>query len=131
MLTLPTRILGDENGRVRAVECQRMQLGEPDETGRRRPIPVPGSEFVIPADAVVIAIGYGADPVVPQTTSGIRTDRKALIQVDEKGRTTRPGVFAGGDNVNGADLVVTALADGRRAAEAIHEYLMSLPAPRR
>jgi glutamate synthase (NADPH/NADH) small chain len=131
MLTLPTRILGDENGRVRAVECQRMQLGEPDETGRRRPIPVPGSEFVIPADAVVIAIGYGADPVVPQTTSGIRTDRKAFIQVDEKGRTTRPGVFAGGDNVNGADLVVTALADGRRAAEAIHEYLMSLPAPRR
>lgn len=131
MLTLPTRILGDENGRVRAVECQRMQLGEPDETGRRRPIPVPGSEFVIPADAVVIAIGYGADPVVPQTTSGIRTDRKALIQVDEKGRTTRPGVFAGGDNVNGADLVVTALADGRRAAEAIHEYLMSLPGPRR
>lgn len=131
MLTLPTRILGDENGRVRAVECQRMQLGEPDETGRRRPIPVPGSEFVIPADAVVIAIGYGADPVVPQTTSGIRTDRKALIQVDEKGRTTRPGVFAGGDNVNGADLVVTALADGRRAAEAIHEYLMSLLAPRR
>lgn len=131
MLTLPTRILGDENGRVRAVECQRMQLGEPDETGRRRPIPVPGSEFVIPADAIVIAIGYGADPVVPQTTSGIRTDRKALIQVDEKGRTTRPGVFAGGDNVNGADLVVTALADGRRAAEAIHEYLMSLPAPRR
>lgn len=131
MLTLPTRILGNENGRVRAVECQRMQLGEPDETGRRRPIPVPGSEFLIPADTVVIAIGYGADPVVPQTTSGIRTDRKALIQVDEKGRTTRPGVFAGGDNVNGADLVVTALADGRRAAEAIHEYLMTLPAPRR
>ncbi|MEJ5221980.1 MAG: NADPH-dependent glutamate synthase [Tepidiforma sp.] len=131
MLTLPTRILGDEQGRVRAVECQRMELGEPDESGRRRPIPVKGSEFIIPADAVVIAIGYGADPVVPQTTSGIRTDRKALIQVDEKGRTTRPGVFAGGDNVNGADLVVTALADGRRAAEAIHEYLMTLPVPRR
>jgi glutamate synthase (NADPH/NADH) small chain len=131
MLTLPVRILGNENGRVRAVECQRIELGEPDESGRRRPIPVPGSEFLIPADTVVIAIGYGADPVVPQTTSGIRTDRKALIQVDEKGRTTRPGVFAGGDNVNGADLVVTALADGRRAAEAIHEYLMTLPAPRR
>ncbi len=131
MLTLPTRILGDDQGRVRAVECQRMELGEPDESGRRRPIPVKGSEFIIPADAVVIAIGYGADPVVPQTTSGIRTDRKALIQVDEKGRTTRPGVFAGGDNVNGADLVVTALADGRRAAAAIHEYLMTLPSPRR
>lgn len=131
MLTLPTRIIGDEQGHVVSVECQRMQLGEPDESGRRRPIPVPGSEFIIPADAVVIAIGYGADPVVPRTTQGIKTDRKALIQVDPKGRTTRPGVFAGGDNVNGADLVVTAMADGRRAAEAIHEYLQTLPPPRR
>jgi glutamate synthase (NADPH/NADH) small chain len=131
MLTLPTRILGDDDGHVRAVECQRMELGEPDESGRRRPIPVPGSEFTIPADAAVIAIGYGADPVVPQTTAGIRTDRKALVQVDPQGRTSRPGVFAGGDNVNGADLVVTALADGRRAAEAIQDYLMTLPPPRR
>ncbi|WP_322796547.1 NADPH-dependent glutamate synthase [Tepidiforma sp.] len=131
MLTLPTRIIGNEQGHVVSVECQRMQLGEPDESGRRRPIPVPGSEFIIPADAVVIAIGYGADPVVPSTTKGIKTDRKALIQVDPKGRTTRPGVFAGGDNVNGADLVVTAMADGRRAAEAIHEYLQTLPPPKR
>jgi glutamate synthase (NADPH/NADH) small chain len=85
---------------------------------------------LIPADAVAIAIGYGADPVVPQTTSGLKADRKALIQVDRQGQTSRPGVFAGGDNVNGADLVVTALADGRRAAQAIHEYLQSLPPQR-
>lgn len=130
MLTLPTRIIGDENGHVTAVECQRMELGEPDESGRRRPIPVKGSEFMIPADAVAIAIGYGADPVVPQTTSGLKADRKALIQVDRRGQTSRPGVFAGGDNVNGADLVVTALADGRRAARAIDEYLRTLPPPR-
>ncbi|MGI8927529.1 MAG: NAD(P)-dependent oxidoreductase [Tepidiformaceae bacterium] len=131
MLTLPTRIIGDEGGKVVAVECQRMQLGEPDESGRRAPRPIPGSEFLIPADTVAIAIGYGADPLVPQTTSGIKSDRKALIQVDHGGRTSRPGVFAGGDNVNGADLVVTALADGRRAAEAIAQYLESLPPHRR
>jgi len=126
MLTLPTRIIGDESGTVVSVECQRMELGEPDESGRRRPIPVKGSEFLIPADAVAIAIGYGADPLVPQTTSGLRSDRKALIQVDDSGRTSRPGVFAGGDNVNGADLVVTALADGRRAAYAIEDYLKTV-----
>lgn len=126
MLTLPTRIIGDDDGNVTAVECQRMELGEPDESGRRRPIPVKGSEFLLPADTVAIAIGYGADPLVPQTTTGLKSDRKALIQVDPWGRTTRPGVFAGGDNVNGADLVVTALADGRRAADSISEYLATL-----
>lgn len=126
MLTLPTRIIGDENNRVVSVECQRMELGEPDDSGRRRPIPIEGSEFIIPADTVVIAIGYGADPIVPKTTRGLKSDRKALIQVDPSGKTSRPGVFAGGDNVNGADLVVTALADGRRAADAIEEYLDTL-----
>ncbi len=132
MLTLPVRIIGDENGRVKAVECQRMELGEPDESGRRRPVAVKGSEFMVPADAVVIAIGYGADPLVPQTTQGLQSDRKALIKVDHRGRTTRRGVFAGGDNVNGADLVVTALAAGRTAAEAIAAYLETLPPrPRR
>ena len=125
MLTLPVRFIG-ENGHVTGVECQKMELGEPDESGRRRPIPVKGSNFVIPADTVAIAIGYGADPLVPKTTSGLKSDRKALIQIDSLGRTSRPGVFAGGDNVNGADLVVTALADGRRAAAAIHQYLVSL-----
>ncbi|MGD9933644.1 MAG: NAD(P)-dependent oxidoreductase [Dehalococcoidia bacterium] len=130
MLTLPTRIIG-ENGRVTAIELQKMELGEPDESGRRRPEPVAGSEYIVPADQVAIAIGYGADPIVPKTTSGLAADRKSLVQVDRQtGRTSRPGVFAGGDNVNGADLVVTALADGRRAAEAICEYIDSLPARR-
>lgn len=129
MLALPTRIIGDAAGHVTSVEIQRMELGEPDESGRRRPIPVVGSEFVVPADTVALAIGYGPDPILAQTTTGLRTDRKALIQVDAAGRTSRPGVFAGGDNVNGADLVVTALADGRRAARAIAEYLRGL-APR-
>jgi len=131
MLTLPTRIIGNDEGAVVAVECQRMELGEPDASGRRAPRPIPGSEFIIPADAVAIAIGYGADPLLPKTTSGLKADRKALIQVDRAGRTSRPGVFAGGDNVNGADLVVTALADGRRAAAAISAYLKELPALRR
>ncbi len=130
MLTLPTRIIG-ENGKVVAVELQKMELGEPDSSGRRSPKPIQGSEYIIPADAVAIAIGYGADPVVPKTTAGLQADRKSLIKVDPGGRTSRPGVFAGGDNVNGADLVVTALADGRRAAEAMDAYLNSLPARKR
>jgi glutamate synthase (NADPH/NADH) small chain len=129
MLTLPTRIIGDQHGRVTAVECQRMELGEPDDSGRRRPIPIKGSEFLLPADTVAIAIGYGADPIVPKTTTGLKSTSKALIQVDREGRTSRRAVFAGGDNVNGADLVVTALADGRRAAESIDEYLGTLGAP--
>ncbi len=107
-----------------------MELGEPDSSGRRAPKAIKGSEYTIPADAVAIAIGYGADPLVPKTTEGLKADRKALVQIDGQGRTSRPGVFAGGDNVNGADLVVTALADGRRAAEAICEYMDGLP-PRR
>lgn len=130
MLTLPTRIIG-EDGKVVAVELQKMELGEPDSSGRRSPKPIKGSEYIIPADAVAIAIGYGADPVVPQTTMGLQADRKSLIKIDKGGRTSRPGVFAGGDNVNGADLVVTALADGRRAAEAMHEYLSKLPPKKR
>lgn len=130
MLTLPLRFLGNEAGQLSGVECQRMELGEPDESGRRKPIPVPGSEFVIPADVAAIAIGYGADPLVPNTTKGVAADSRALIRVDRRGQTSRPGVFAGGDNVNGADLVVTALAAGRRAADAIHAYVSALPAPR-
>ena len=125
-LTVPTRFLGD-NGRVTAAECVRMRLGEPDESGRRRPEPVPGSEFTVPADTVVLAIGYNADELMEETTPGLHTDKRShLIRIQEDFSTSRKGVFAGGDNVNGADLVVTALADGRRAAEAIHGYLQTL-----
>jgi glutamate synthase (NADPH/NADH) small chain len=126
-LTIPLRFLGDDDGRVTALECQRMELGEPDESGRRRPVPIPHSEFMIPADSVAIAIGYNADPIIKDAAPGVATNRWNLVEVHpETKMTSRPGVFAGGDNVNGADLVVTALADGRRAAAAIHEYLESL-----
>jgi glutamate synthase (NADPH/NADH) small chain len=109
-----------------------MALGEPDESGRRRPIPIPHSEFVLPADTCAIAIGYNADPIINDAAPGVKTNRWNLVEVDrETHMTTRPGVFAGGDNVNGADLVVTALADGRRAATAIDEYLGSLLPKRR
>ena len=127
-LTVPLRFLG-EAGRVTGVECQRMALGEPDESGRRRPVPVAGSEFVLPADSVAIAIGYSADPLIPSSLPHLRRNRWHLLEVDpETGHTSIPGVFAGGDNVNGADLVVTALADGRRAARAMASYLAALPA---
>lgn len=126
-LTIPLRFLGDDQGRVTGLECQRMELGEPDESGRRRPIPIPHSEFIIPATSVAIAIGYNADPIIKDAAPGVATNRWNLVEVDrETFMTSRPGVFAGGDNVNGADLVVTALADGRRAALAIDEYLQSL-----
>ena len=124
-LTVPTRFMG-ENGSVTAAECQRMRLGEPDDSGRRRPEPVPGSELTLPVDVVVLAIGYEPDDLLEKTTPGLRTTDWKTVRVDEDYQTTRPGVFAGGDNVNGADLVVTAMAYGRRASEAIHHYLEGL-----
>ncbi len=125
-LTIPLRFIG-EDGHVTGVECQRMALGEPDESGRRRPVPVPHSEFIVAADTVAIAIGYNADPTIKDAAPGVATNRWNLVEVHpETYMTSRPGVFAGGDNVNGADLVVTALADGRRAAQAIDGYLAGL-----
>jgi glutamate synthase (NADPH/NADH) small chain len=124
-LTLPHRFDGD-SGKVARAECRRMQLGAPDESGRRRPEVIPGSDFVQEVDIVVLAIGYEPDDLLEKTTPGLRTTNWKTVRVDEDFATTRPGVFAGGDNVNGADLVVTAMADGRRAAEAIHNYLESL-----
>jgi glutamate synthase (NADPH/NADH) small chain len=128
-LTAPVRFLADDHGWLRAVLCQRMELGEPDATGRRRPVPVPGSEFELACDMAVIAIGYGADPLW-RNLDGLDTDRAGLIVVDpETGSTNLRGVFAGGDNVHGPDLVVTAIAAGRRAALAMDRYLRDLPHP--
>jgi glutamate synthase (NADPH/NADH) small chain len=124
-LTVPVRFTG-ENGAVSAAQCERMQLGKPDESGRRSPVPIEGSEFTLPADIVVLAIGYSPDELMERTTPGLRTTSWKTVRVDEDFQTTREGVFAGGDNVNGADLVVTAMADGRRAAIAIDNYLKSL-----
>ena len=125
-LTAPVRFIGDEKGHVKAMECVRMRLGEPDASGRRRPIPIEDSNFIMEVDNVVLAIGFWPDPLIGETTPDIKTHKWGLIVVDpETGQTGREGVFAGGDAVRGPDLVVDAMADGRKAAEHIHKYLMS------
>ena len=126
LLTNPVRILGDDDGWVRGMECVRMRLGEPDESGRRRPEPIPGSEFELEVDAVVVAIGNSPNPLIPNTTPDIQTTRRGTIVADEAtGATTMPGVYAGGDVVTGAATVILAMGAGRKAADAIHEYLTS------
>jgi len=123
-LTQPVRFHADADGRVASVECLQCELGEPDASGRRRPVPIEGSTFSVPADTVVLALGYWPDPLIGKTTPGLETHDHGLIVADpETGATTRPGVFAGGDCVGGPDLVVTAMRGGRRAAAAIDEYL--------
>ncbi|MDA0815351.1 MAG: NAD(P)-dependent oxidoreductase [Chloroflexi bacterium] len=129
-LAAPLEVLTDANGRACGLRCVRMQLGEPDDTGRRSPEPIEGSEFEIPADLVVTAIGYNVDPEWGEVVSTVNRDRWGRLVVDpETMQTNLKGVFAGGDDVNGADLVVTALADGHRAADAIHDYLRTLMPP--
>jgi glutamate synthase (NADPH/NADH) small chain len=124
LLTNPLEYIGDKDGWVTGVRCQRMELGEPDESGRRRPVPVAGSEFVIPADTVVVAVGTMANPIVPATTPGLETNlRGYIVTKDASGRTSREGVYAGGDIVTGSATVILAMGAGRQAARAIHEYL--------
>ena len=123
-LTLPTKFLPDENGWVRAVECVRTELGDPDESGRRRPIPIPGSEFELEADLVVIALGTQPNPLVPGATRNLKVDRHGCIVADpDTGATSLEGVFAGGDITTGAATVILAMGAGRRAASAIDKYL--------
>ena len=122
-LTAPIALIGDDKEHVKAMQCIRMELGEPDESGRRRPIPIEGSEFEMEVDTVILAIGYWPDPLIGETTRGLETHKWGLIMADENGRTSREGVFAAGDNVKGPDLVVTALAAAGKAADTIHEYL--------
>jgi len=124
-LTNPVRFVG-ENGWLKAVECVKMELSEPDESGRRRPIPIPGSEFLLEVDTVVMAIGQGPNPVVVEGVKEIRRGKKGEILVDpETLMTDLPGVFAGGDVIHGGSTVIIAMGDGRKAAKAIHEYVMS------
>jgi glutamate synthase (NADPH/NADH) small chain len=126
-LTQPVRFLAGPDGRVNAVECLQCELGEPDSSGRRRPVPIEGSNFTVPADTVILALGYWPDPLIGKTTPDLKTHKYGLIIADpETGATSRPGVFAGGDGVTGPDLVVTATRAGRKAAAAIHEYLSKL-----
>ena len=123
MLTNPVEILGDEKGWVRAIKCIRMELGEPDESGRRSPVAIPGSEFEIPANSVIMALGTAPNPLIARTTADLETTRRGGLVADEAGATTRPGIFAGGDAVTGAATVILAMGAGRKAAAAIHEYL--------
>ncbi|MDE6218630.1 MAG: NADPH-dependent glutamate synthase, partial [Muribaculaceae bacterium] len=123
MLTNPVRIIGDEKGWVSGIECIRMELGEPDESGRRSPIAVEGSEFMIEADVVIMALGTSPNPLIKDTTDGLETNRRGCIVADEEGTTSRAGVFAGGDAVTGAATVILAMGAGRKAAKAIHEYI--------
>jgi glutamate synthase (NADPH/NADH) small chain len=125
-LSNPVRILGDEKGRVRAVECLRYQLGEPDASGRRSPVAIPGSEYVVEVDACIVSLGNESNPLVTGTTKELTVNKRGNIVVDDKGATSMPGVFAGGDIVQGAATVILAMGDGRRAARGIDEYLRSL-----
>ena len=123
MLTNPVEVLGDENGWVRALRCVRMELGEPDESGRRSPVVIPGSEFEIETETVVMALGTSPNPLIANTTDGLQTTRRGGIVANESGATTREGVFAGGDAVTGAATVILAMGAGRKAAAAIRDYL--------
>ena len=119
----PVEILGDENGRVKAIKCIRMELGEPDASGRRRPVEVPGSEFELDVDTVIMSLGTSPNPLIRSTTPGLDTNRKGCLIVDENEMTTRQGVFAGGDAVTGAATVILAMGAGKKGAAAIHKFL--------
>jgi glutamate synthase (NADPH/NADH) small chain len=122
--TQPIRFIANKSGKLIGVECIQMELGAPDARGRRSPVPVEGSNFVLDCDAAVLALGYNPHPIIAETTPGLKTHKGGLINIDPRtGATSREGVFAGGDVVSGPALVVTAGADGRRAAWGIHEYL--------
>ena len=122
-LTNPTEILGGEDGRVCGVKCIKMELGEPDASGRRRPIPVEGSEFVLDVDMVIMSLGTSPNPLIRSTTPGLETNKKGGIIVDENEMSTRENVFAGGDAVTGAATVILAMGAGKKAAEAIDRKL--------
>ncbi len=124
-LTNPTEILGDENGNVKGIRCVKMELGEPDETGRRSPHPVEDSEFDIDVDCVIMAIGTSPNPLIKSTTTGLDVNRRGGIIADENGQTSRKGVFAGGDTVTGAATVIKAMGAGKIAAKSIDEYIKS------
>jgi len=125
LLTTPIKYYGDENGKVKQMECLRMELGEPDASGRRRPVPIEGSNFIMDVDLVVVAIGNSSNPLVQQTTPGLEVNKWGNIIVDEATmRTSRKGVYAGGDIVTGGATVILAAGAGKVAARAMHKYLM-------
>ena len=124
LLTNPVRFIGDETGRVKAMECLKMELGEPDESGRRRPVPIEGSNFELDTDLVVIAVGAGANPLITSTTPGLEVNKWGYILTEpETGKTRKERVWAGGDIVSGQATVILAMGAGRIAANSIHQYL--------
>jgi len=132
LLAAPVKFIGDDCGNVKQVEAIRMQLGEPDASGRRRPMKIEGSNFIIDAQTVLIAIGQSPNPLVPMTTPDLKTTKEGTIAVDQEGRTSKKGVWAGGDIASGAATVILAMGDGKRAAKSMHRFLTedkSWPAP--
>ncbi len=126
LLTNPVRILGDDKGQVSGIECIKMELGEPDKSGRRRPVPIKGSEFVTDVDIVVMSLGTSPNPILAKTTEGLEAEKWGGLKADgNTGRTTHPRVWAGGDAVTGSATVILAMGAGRQAAQDIHEYLES------
>ena len=123
LLVAPLEVVGDEKHWVKGLKCERMELGEPDASGRRRPQAIPGSEFVLDCDTVVVAIGTKANPLLTATCPELKLNKRGNIEADENGMTSIPGVFAGGDIVRGAATVILAMGDGKKAAQAIDEYL--------
>jgi glutamate synthase (NADPH/NADH) small chain len=123
LLTNPIEIIGNEKGWVKGIKCVRMELGEPDKSGRRRPIPIKGSEFEFDVDTVIMALGTSPNPLIPSTTEGLDIDKKKCLIADEQGQTSKEGVFAGGDAVTGAATVILAMGAGKEAAAAIDEYI--------
>ncbi len=126
LLTNPTRFLG-KDGWLVGMECQKMELGEPDASGRRKPVPIAGSEFVIDVEAAIVATGNGSNPLINKTTPGLQINKHGNIIADEAGKTSREGIWAGGDIVIGAATVIKAMGAGKKAAQSIHEYLISKP----
>jgi glutamate synthase (NADPH/NADH) small chain len=122
-LTTPVKFIGDDRGRLKAMECIEMELGEPDASGRRRPVPKIGSEHVIEVDVAVLALGTKPNPLIPMNTPGLETTKYGTIKADENGRTSKEGVWAGGDIVTGGATVISAIAAGRRSAVDIDAWL--------
>jgi len=124
LLTAPVQFVGDENGRLKQLEALKMELGEPDESDRRRPIPVKGSEFMMDCDLAVVSVGAGPNPLLTQSDAAITLNKWGYISADpETGKTTKKGVWAGGDIVTGSATVILAMGAGRKAADSIHNYL--------
>ena len=122
-LNNPVRLLGDENGRVRAAVIQKMKLGEPDESGRRSPVPIEGSEYELAVDTVIMSIGTSPNPLIRTTTHGLEANKRGCLIVNEDMLTTKTGVYAGGDAVTGAATVILAMGAGKQAAKSIDAYI--------